>query len=79
MGSHPKRTLGSSQCMSLTNPEVSRSLHGMCLEVLTVDKRPIPHIQTAEPLDSVELEMNKVVKVGASLSKEAKQVLIQFL
>ena len=62
--------------MSLTNlvtPEDSRIKY---LEALMVDKRPIPHVQTTEPLESLELEVNKVVKVGTSLDAQAKQTLL---
>lgn len=49
------------------------------LEALLVYKKPMPHAQTTKPLQSLELEMGKVVKVGALQDKQAKQALLQFL
>lgn len=64
--------------MLLTDSRESGSSRMKWLEALVVGKRLIPHIQTTKPLESLELEANKVVKVGVSLGEEAKQALFQF-
>lgn len=65
--------------MSLTDLVAPNNSRVKYLEALLVDKKPIPHAQTTEPLEILELEMGMAVKLGALLDKQVKQALLKFL